>query len=105
MTWTREASAARCWSGTPTAAGRHCQRRAWRRTGWRRSSCPDEHVNWQVWAEAGRGRGLLWRTFLAEQRALLRKLGELECARRVPEVVAEAIVAFVAAVGHSGSPQ
>jgi pimeloyl-ACP methyl ester carboxylesterase len=41
---------------------------------------PDEHVNWQVWAEAGRGRGPLWRTFLAEQRALLRELGELECA-------------------------
>jgi pimeloyl-ACP methyl ester carboxylesterase/uncharacterized membrane protein YbhN (UPF0104 family) len=38
---------------------------------------PDEHVNWQVWGHAGRGYGPLWRTFLAEQRALLRELGEL----------------------------
>ena len=29
-------SGARCWSGTPTAAGWHCRRRAWRRTAWRR---------------------------------------------------------------------
>ena len=146
-------------------AGPLCALVAWRLTPWiararlawigrqsGRPLRPDEHVNWQVWAEAGRGRGLLWRTFLAEQRALLRELGELECAigsvrapvllladpqdtlvpvdtarrlaralpearlqlveraghhlpRRVPEVVAEAIVAFVAAVGDSGSPQ
>jgi pimeloyl-ACP methyl ester carboxylesterase len=39
---------------------------------------PDEHVNWQVWGHAGHAHRLLWRTFLTEQRALLRELGELE---------------------------
>ena len=39
MTWTRGASSARCWWGTPTAAGWHCRRRAWHRTGSRRWSC------------------------------------------------------------------
>jgi pimeloyl-ACP methyl ester carboxylesterase len=32
----------------------------------------------KVWGDAGRGRRPLWRTFLAEQRALLRELDELE---------------------------
>jgi pimeloyl-ACP methyl ester carboxylesterase len=41
---------------------------------------PDEHVNWQVWGRAGREYRPLWRTFLTEQRALLRELGELESA-------------------------
>jgi pimeloyl-ACP methyl ester carboxylesterase len=40
---------------------------------------PDEHVNWQVWGQKHRSSGSLWRTFLAEQRALLRELVELEC--------------------------
>ncbi len=40
---------------------------------------PDEHVNWQVWGQRDRGHGALWRTFLAEQRALMRELDELEC--------------------------
>jgi pimeloyl-ACP methyl ester carboxylesterase len=39
---------------------------------------PDEHVNWQVWGHAGHGHRPLWRTFLTEQRALLRELDELE---------------------------
>jgi pimeloyl-ACP methyl ester carboxylesterase len=39
---------------------------------------PDEHANWQVWGHAGGGRRPLWRTFLTEQRALLRELGALE---------------------------
>jgi pimeloyl-ACP methyl ester carboxylesterase/uncharacterized membrane protein YbhN (UPF0104 family) len=39
---------------------------------------PDEHVNWQIWGQAGRQHTPLWRTFLTEQRALLRELGELE---------------------------
>ena len=39
---------------------------------------PDEHVNWQVWAHPSHGRQPLWRTFLTEQRALLRELRELE---------------------------
>jgi pimeloyl-ACP methyl ester carboxylesterase len=38
---------------------------------------PDEHVNWQIWGHTSRDHGSLWRTFLAEQRALLRELDEL----------------------------
>src|SRR5207302_8015349 len=72
-------------------AGRLCAQVAWRLTPWMararlarvarqrgRPLRPDEHVNWQVWAHAGRGHRPLWRTFLTEQRALLRELGELE---------------------------
>ena len=72
-------------------AGPLCALAAWRLTPWiararlarierrrGRPLRPDEHVNWQVWGHAGRGHGPLWRTFLAEQRALLRELGELE---------------------------
>ena len=47
---------------------------------------PDEHVNWQVWAYKDNGGGALWRTFLAEQRALLRELDELERALPAVEV-------------------
>jgi pimeloyl-ACP methyl ester carboxylesterase len=43
---------------------------------------PGEHVNWQVWAQASRDHGRLWRTFLAEQRTLLRELDGLVCAAR-----------------------
>ena len=39
---------------------------------------PDEHANWQVWGHAGHGHRPLWRTFLTEERALLRELDELE---------------------------
>ena len=72
-------------------AGRLCAQVAWRLTPWMararlariarrrgRPLRPDEHVNWQVWGHAGRGRRPLWRTFLTEQRALLRELDELE---------------------------
>ena len=75
-------------------AGQLCALVAWRLTPWiarawlawlawlgrRRGAAlrPDEHVNWQVWGHAVGGRGRLWRTFLVEQRALLRELGELE---------------------------
>ena len=38
---------------------------------------PGEHVSWQVWAHASREHSRLWRTFLAEQRALVRELDEL----------------------------
>jgi pimeloyl-ACP methyl ester carboxylesterase len=71
--------------------GRLCAQAAWRLTPWMararlagivrrrgRPLRPDEHVNWQVWGQAGRGHRPLWRTFLTEQRALLRELGELE---------------------------
>jgi pimeloyl-ACP methyl ester carboxylesterase/uncharacterized membrane protein YbhN (UPF0104 family) len=76
---------------------------AWRLTPWlararlagiaRRQGRPlasDEHVNWQVWGHAGSGQHPLWRTFLTEQRALLRELDELEHAIasvRVPVLV------------------
>jgi 3-oxoadipate enol-lactonase len=72
-------------------AGRLCAQVAWRLTPWMararlagiarrrgRPLRPDEHVNWQVWGHAGHGHRPLWRTFLTEQRALLRELDELE---------------------------
>jgi pimeloyl-ACP methyl ester carboxylesterase len=72
-------------------AGQLCALVAWRLTPWmararlagiarrrRRPPDPDEHVNWQVWGHAGGGHRPLWRTFLTEQRALLRELDELE---------------------------
>lgn len=37
----------------------------------------DEHVNVQIWGDARRQRLPLWRTFLTEQRALVRELGDL----------------------------
>ena len=42
------------------------------------AAMPDEHANWQVWGHAGHGHRPLWRTFLTEQRALLRELDALE---------------------------
>jgi pimeloyl-ACP methyl ester carboxylesterase len=72
-------------------AGPLCALTAWRLTPWLararlamirrrrgRPLRPDEHVNWQVWGNAGSGDRPLWRTFLTEQRALLRELGEIE---------------------------
>ena len=74
--------------------GQLCAQVAWRLTPWiarawlawlawlarrqGRPLRPEEHVNWQVWGHAGRGRRPLWRTFLTEQRALLREIDELE---------------------------
>jgi pimeloyl-ACP methyl ester carboxylesterase len=84
-------------------AGRLCAQVAWQLTPWmararlagiaRRRGCPlrpDEHVNWQVWGHAGRGRHPLWRTFLTEQRALLSELGALE--RAIASVQAPVLV-------------
>jgi pimeloyl-ACP methyl ester carboxylesterase len=145
-------------------AGQLCALVAWRLTPWlararlarirRRRGRPlraDEHVNWQVWGHAGPEYRPLWRTFLTEQRALLRELGELESVipsvqapvllladpedtlvpvgtarrlvqtlpdarlqlvqgaghhlpRRAPDVVADAIVTFLATVGERSSP-
>jgi hypothetical protein len=72
-------------------AGQLCALVAWRLTPWiararlartarrrGRPLRPDEHANWQVWGHPGRGHRPLWRTFLTEQRALLRELGWLE---------------------------
>jgi 3-oxoadipate enol-lactonase len=145
-------------------AGPVCALVAWRLTPWiarawlarirrrrGRPLRPDEHVNWQVWGRSGREHHPLWRTFLTEQRALLRELGDLESAlpsvqapvllladpddtqvpagtarrlaqtlpdarlqlvhgaghhlpRRAADVVADAIVAFLATVEEHGSP-
>jgi uncharacterized membrane protein YbhN (UPF0104 family)/pimeloyl-ACP methyl ester carboxylesterase len=63
------------WRLTPRIARAWLARTARRRG---RPLRPDEHANWQVWGHPGRGRHPLWRTFLTEQRALLRELGELE---------------------------
>jgi pimeloyl-ACP methyl ester carboxylesterase len=38
---------------------------------------PDEHVNWHIWGNARSDNGPLWRTFLAEQRALVGELDQL----------------------------
>jgi len=70
------------------ATGPLCALVAWRLTPWiarlrlaritrrrGRPPGPGEHVNWQIWGQASREHGRLWRTFLAEQRALL---GELD---------------------------
>jgi pimeloyl-ACP methyl ester carboxylesterase len=145
-------------------AGPVCALVAWRLTPWiarawlarirrrrGRPLRPDEHVNWQVWGRSGREHHPLWRTFLTEQRALLRELGDLESAlpsvqapvllladpddtqipagtarrlaqtlpdarlqlvhgaghhlpRRAADVVADAIVTFLATVEEHGSP-
>jgi len=80
-----------------------CALTAWRLTPWvararlaqltrrhGRPLAPGEHVNWQIWAHASRDRGRLWRTFLAEQRALVRELGQLAAA--IPLVQAHALL-------------
>jgi pimeloyl-ACP methyl ester carboxylesterase len=70
-----------------------CALTAWRLTPWiararvarltrrqGRPLAPGEHVNWQIWGHTNRDGGRLWRTFLAEQRALVRELGQLAAA-------------------------
>jgi pimeloyl-ACP methyl ester carboxylesterase len=63
---------------------------AWRLTPWlargllrsahrlrRRPLGPDQAVNWQIWGNAHHDHGPLWRSFLTEQRALVRELDAL----------------------------
>ena len=62
-------------------------RLAWLRRRHGRPLYPGESASLQVWGHAGAGGWPLWRTFLIEQRALLRELAELEAAAesiRVP---------------------
>lgn len=84
-------------------AGPACALMAWKLTPWiarvrlaaaRRSATrslrPDDHVNWQVWGHEDNARGTLWRTFLIEQRALLRDITELEGA--LPSIAVPVLV-------------
>lgn len=84
-------------------AGPLCAFVAWRLTPWfararlariarlrDRPLDPDEHLNWQIWGHASREHGPLWRTFLAEQRALVRELDELVAA--IPSVRAPVLL-------------
>ncbi|MGH3207190.1 MAG: alpha/beta fold hydrolase [Trebonia sp.] len=62
-------------------------RLAWLRRRYGRPLYPGESASLQVWGQPDGPRWPLWRTFLIEQRALLRELGELEAAAesiRVP---------------------
>jgi pimeloyl-ACP methyl ester carboxylesterase len=71
-------------------AGEVCALTAWWLTPWLararlaaiallrgRPIAADEHVNWHIWGHAHHDHGLLWRTFLTEQRALVHELGGL----------------------------
>lgn len=50
----------------------------------------DELINWQVWGQARHSHGAMWRTFLTEQRALVRDLDRL--IERIPNVTVPTIV-------------
>jgi pimeloyl-ACP methyl ester carboxylesterase len=71
-------------------AGEVCAAAAWWLTPWLararlaamtrlrgRPIAADEHVNWHIWGHAHHDHGPLWRSFLTEQRALVRELGDL----------------------------
>jgi pimeloyl-ACP methyl ester carboxylesterase/uncharacterized membrane protein YbhN (UPF0104 family) len=83
--------------------GPACALMAWKLTPWiararlaaacrsaSRSLRPDDYVNWRVWGQGDNARGTLWRTFLIEQRALLRDVSELE--RALPSIAVPALV-------------
>jgi pimeloyl-ACP methyl ester carboxylesterase len=61
-------------------------RLAWLRWRHGRPLYPGESASLQVWAYADERRWPLWRTFLIEQRALLRELGELAAATESVQV-------------------
>jgi pimeloyl-ACP methyl ester carboxylesterase len=75
------------WRLTPWIARARLARAARRRG---RPLGPDEHVNLHIWGHASREHGPLWRTFLTEQRALVRELDELVSS--VPSVQAPVLV-------------
>ena len=70
----------------------------------RRPLAADEFVNLQTWGNAHRDHGPLWRSFLTEQRALMRELDELTAS--LPEVtqpvllLADARVELLNGPGH-----
>jgi pimeloyl-ACP methyl ester carboxylesterase len=50
----------------------------------------DEHINWETWGNARHDHGAMWRTFLTEQRSLVRGLDELN--GLLGEIVAPTVV-------------
>jgi len=83
LTWTD-------WALAAPAGGEFLAFVAWRLTPWlaravlgavrllrRRPLAPDQAVNWQIWGNSHYDRGPVWRSFLTEQRALVRELDEV----------------------------
>ena|SRR5215472_2606967 len=77
-------------------AGAVCSLFAWKLTPWfaratlRHMPRPDLHPNWQVWGNTRWHNGPLWRTFLTEQKALVRDAGifeELAASVKAPALV------------------
>jgi pimeloyl-ACP methyl ester carboxylesterase len=75
------------WWLTPWVARARLARIARRRG---RSLGPEEYVNWHVWGHVHHDHGPMWRTFLTEQRALVRELDRLVA--DLPRVLAPALV-------------
>jgi 3-oxoadipate enol-lactonase len=65
------------WWLTPRLARAMLRSARWLR---RRPLAPDQAVNWQIWGNAHHDHGPLWRSFLTEQRALVRELDGLTTA-------------------------
>jgi 3-oxoadipate enol-lactonase len=65
------------WRFTPRLARAVLGAARWLR---RRPLGPDQAVNWQIWGTAHHDHGPLWRSFLIEQRALVRELDGLTAA-------------------------
>ncbi len=74
---TGEVCAVTAWWLTPWLARARLAAIARRRG---RPASAGEHVNWHVWGNARYDHGMLWRTFLTEQRALVRELAGLTVA-------------------------
>jgi len=80
------------WVLAAPLSGEFCSLMAWQLTPWfaravlaapglvRRPLGPDQAVNCQAWANAHHDHGPVWRSFLTEQRALVRELGGLTAA-------------------------
>jgi pimeloyl-ACP methyl ester carboxylesterase len=90
------------WLLAAPGAGPVCALFAWQLTPWfararlrwlarkRAEFEPRQYVNWYVWGHASREDGPLWRTFLAEQRALVREadgLAQVAQAVRAPALL------------------
>jgi len=65
------------WRLTPRLARAVLRAARWLR---RRPLGPDQAVNWQTWGNSHHDHGPLWRSFLTEQRALVRELDGLTAA-------------------------